>query len=46
MSELDGATTGVGGILAAMIYQVEKTNQSFKLAENALIPEDDKDDEF
>ena len=35
MSELDGATTGVGGILAAMMYQIEKTNNEDKLKEIA-----------
>ena len=46
MSELDGATTSVGGILASMIYQIEKTNQKVKQTEGALIPEVDKEEEI
>ena len=45
MSELDGATTGVGGILAAMIYQIEKTNNDDKQKRDAD-DLDEKEQEF
>ena len=45
MSELDGATTGVGGILAAMIYQIEKTNNDDKQKRDAD-ELDEKEQEF
>lgn len=28
MTEMEGATTSIGGILSAMVYQIEQTNSN------------------